>query len=202
MTDKPTFERSYALEDISIRAGDGRTVTAYAAVFNVSAEVHDGEGHYREVLVRSSFDRTISQGAGRFQVLYNHGKDIYGNASERYSMPLGTPLEVRADGRGLLTVTRYAKTPLGDEVLELVRDGAINAQSFGGRFIRSQRVPSARGELPMVERLEVALREFGPTPFPVYSDAAVVGVRSETPPPPSLDAFERRLRLLSRKAMT
>jgi hypothetical protein len=34
------------------------------------------------------------------------------------------------------------------------------------------------GELPTVTRTEIALREYGPTPFPAYEDAAIVGVRA------------------------
>lgn len=200
MTKLP-FERTFAVEDMSIRAGsDGRTVTAYAAVFNTPVEVHDFEGHYVETIDRAAFDRTISHGPSRFQVLFNHGRDVHGNASERYSMPVATPLVVRADGRGVLTEVRYARTPLGDEVLELIKSGAIRGQSFSGTWIRSQHLPSTRSsDLPTKVRLEVAMREFGPTPFPVYSDADMVGVRSQSPVP-SLDLFERRLHLAHRKA--
>ncbi|MDQ1248447.1 MAG: uncharacterized protein QG597_2819, partial [Actinomycetota bacterium] len=46
------FQRSYALDDITIRSGDGRTVEAYAAVFDTSAEIHDRQGHYLERIAR------------------------------------------------------------------------------------------------------------------------------------------------------
>ena len=40
------FVRNYPLEDITIRSGgDGRTVEAYAAVFNVDTEIHDHQGN-------------------------------------------------------------------------------------------------------------------------------------------------------------
>ena len=39
--------------------------------------------------------------------------------------------------------------------------------------------PSADGKLTLVTRDEVSLMEYGPTPFPAYSDAAVVGVRGQ-----------------------
>jgi HK97 family phage prohead protease len=181
------FERTFALEDIAIRAGgDGRTVTAYAAVFDASTEVHDVDGHYRESINRSAFNRTIGQGVSRFQVLFNHGMDAYGQPSDRFSMPIGVPLEMRADTRGLLTVTRYAKTDLADEVLELIREGAIRGQSFNGSWVRSNRTRVARsaaGELDHIERLEIKLREYGPTPFPVYQTAEIIGVRAETTAP-------------------
>ena len=52
------FQRSYALDDITIRSGDGRTVEAYAAVFDTPARIHDRQGHYLERIARSAFDAT------------------------------------------------------------------------------------------------------------------------------------------------
>lgn len=175
-----TFLRTFALEDIQIRSdGTGRTVEAYAAVFGVPASVsdYDGDG-YVETIDRGAFDRSIAQRGDKFQVLYNHGLNIYGEPAAEFSKPLGVPVEVRADARGLWTVTRYARTPLADEILELVREGAIREQSFAGRVLRSSpdRGPYKRGQ--SVTRLEIALREYGPTPFPVYAEAAIIGVRS------------------------
>lgn len=173
------FHRSVALDDIAIRAGgDGRTVVAYAAVFT-PYEVTDEDGHYEEEILRSGFDRSLSHGINRFQVLYNHGRAVLGSMPMAdYGMPLAVPIEVRADGRGLLTVSRYLKTPLADTVLELIREGAIRAQSFSGRWVNSRRAGANAAGLPRIERVEVALREYGPTPFPVAHAAEMVGVRS------------------------
>lgn len=188
-----TFLRTFPIEDISIRSGgDGRTVEAYAAVFNTPAEIHDREGHYLEQIHPAAFNKAIADAApagGRSgwltKVMFNHGRDMYGNPAPEYSMPLGVPVEVKADSRGLLTVTRYARTSLAENVLELIREGAITGQSFQGRFIRSDINPprggfrpNARGDLTLVTRQEVSLMEYGPTPFPAYQAAAVVGVRT------------------------
>lgn len=175
-----TFLRTFALEDIQIRSdGTGRTVEAYAAVFGVPAQVSDFEGDgYVETIDRAAFDRSLAQRGNKFQVLYNHGLDIYGNPAAEFSQPIGVCLEARADARGLWTVTRYSNTPLGNGTLELVKDGALREQSFAGRVLRStpDRGPYRRGQ--SVTRLEIALREYGPTPFPVYAEAAILGVRS------------------------
>jgi HK97 family phage prohead protease len=189
-------ERTFLLEDIAIRSGgDGRTVVAYAAVFGVPAEIHDQDGHYHETIGHGAFDKTLAEQAGRIQVFYNHGKTLYGTPSERFSMPLGTPEEMTADGRGLLTVTRYNKTPLADEVLESIRNGDIKGQSFSGRFIpgKSQRSRGRDGAPDTILRSEVALREYGPTPMPSYKEASIVGVRAEQLAPliDNLDPDER-----------
>jgi HK97 family phage prohead protease len=181
------FVRSYALEDISIRSGgDGRTVEAYAAVFNVPQRIVDGQGTYLEVIDRTAFNKTLADKGTRFGVFYNHGRTIWGTPSDAYSMPIGTPEKIVADERGLLTVTRYNNTPVADQVLEGIRTGAISAQSFSGSFVRSDIAPprggfkpAADGSLKTVTRMEIAMREYGPTPFPAYEAAAILGVRAE-----------------------
>ncbi len=213
-----TFEpkvsyRVAPLEDIQVRStGDGRTVEAYAAVFDASAEIHDQDGDYMEILDRTAFNRAITdaQPSGTrsrwsIRVLYNHGMNLHGGPSERYSVPIGTPLEVRADGRGLYTVTRYHKTPLAEEILEAIREGSIDGYSFSGQFRRTDPIgprPFRRnrsGELPVVRRLESTLREFGPTPFQAYKPAAITGVRNVEQLAAEITAmpYEERIRLAS-----
>lgn len=177
------YQRVFALDDISIRAGgDGRTVTAYAAVFDSPAHIVDQDGEYDEQIGRSAFDKTLQERAGRIGVFYNHARTLHGSPSERGSVPIGTPLEVRPDGRGLLTVTRYNKTALADDVLESIRNGDITGQSFTGRFIKSDPkgpyLPSRSGQRTLVTRQEIALIEYGPTPIPAYADAEILGVRA------------------------
>lgn len=178
------YDRTYALDDIQIqRSGDGRTVEAYAAMFGAPYEVRDEHGHYLEVIDRSAFNRTLN-GAGKSAMcLYNHGRNLEGQPDSMASIPLGTPLEIRPDGRGLLTVTRYNRGPYTDQVLEAIRNGDIKAQSFRGRIVRSDpngRLPRRRTgtPLPTVTRHELGLTDYGPTPIPVNNDAEIVAVRS------------------------
>lgn len=180
------FTRSFPLEDITIRSGgDGRTVDAYAAVFGVEVPISDADGQYRERLDPTSFNKTIADKGTRFTVLYNHGLTIYGTPSDAASMPIGTCLEARSDSRGLFTSTRYNKTPLGEAALEAVASQGLRAQSFQGTFVRSDKVKprggfraNAAGELPLVTRQEINLKEYGPTPFPAYAEAAIIGRRA------------------------
>jgi hypothetical protein len=113
---------------------------------------------------------------------------IHATPSDRYSMPVAVCEGVRAETRGPVTLSRYLDTPLGNEVLEMWLSGAITAQSFTGAIIRSS--PELRrgdqyrpkgGQLPRVRRLELGLREYGPTPFPAYAGAELVGVRMSPP---------------------
>lgn len=185
MTD---FLRAVVLDDIRIRSGGtGRTVEAYCAVFDDPTEIADADGHYIEVNHRAAFDRSIARNRSRFPVLYHHGLTIAGTPSDRGSVPIGVSTEVRTDSKGVLTISEYGQSDLADEVLAAIRAGAITGQSYGGRFLRSDPDatrgrrsyrPNADGSLRTVTRMEVAMREFGPTPFPAFTGASIVGVRT------------------------
>ena len=180
-----TYARVFALDDIQIsRSGDGRTVEAYAATFGNPYEVKDQHGHYNEVIERGAFNRTL-QGAGRNAMcVYNHGMTIHGTPDGMASLPLGKPLEIKPDGKGLLTITRYNDGPWADSVLASIRNGDIKAQSFRGQIYRSSpngAVPRRRkltDSLPTVTRHELGLTDYGPTPSAVNETSAIVAVRS------------------------
>jgi hypothetical protein len=98
------------------------------------------------------------------------------------TIPIGVPLDVRPDERGVFTATRYLDNPLADHVLDAIKNGAIKAQSFSGRFVKSVRsYPDGRGRglLPLITRHEVDMREYGPAVFAAYKDAAILGTRAE-----------------------
>lgn len=183
-----TYDRSWPLEGIEVlsraKGGDGRTVEAYAAVFDVPTEVHDQHGDYMETVDRTAFNRTITnKNATQAMVLYNHGLNVVdGKPDSMAQVPIGRPLDIRADNRGLLTISRYNNSQLADAVLESIKNGDIVAQSFRGGIYKSDpmRIPRVRPgqKLPMVRRMELGLRDYGPTPRAYYPDAAIMAVRS------------------------
>ena len=177
------YERTWALDDILIRTGgDGRTVEAYAAVFDTPSEITDQHGHYMEVISRSAFNRAISHGIDRINVFYHHGMTLHGTPSDLGSVPIGSPVDIRPDGRGLRTVTRFNRSTLAEGVLEAIRAGDIKGYSFRGRVFQSNpaRVPHVRtgSPLPTITRTELGLAEYGPTPTPAYAEAGILAVRS------------------------
>lgn len=178
MKHRPELVRSVPLLDFEIeRGGDGRTVVAYAATFDTPYEVVDFDGHYDETINRSAFNRVLGR-AQPVQVLYNHGKTLSGTPSSQFSLPIAVPIEIKPEGKGLLTRSRYLNTPLADEVLEMWRSDAIRAQSFRGQIFRSALPrPGANGR-PLIERMELGLIEYGPAPFALNADADLVAIRS------------------------
>lgn len=193
-----TLMRPYPLEECRIlRASDGqeyasgRVVEGYATVFDYPVRIRDGQGHYEEVIDRTAFDQTLtrmrrSRGglAGAVRVLYNHGKTMEGMPAPEFQRPLGKPLEVRPDGRGLLTRTEYNTTPLAEEILENIRAGSITAQSFEGPDIQSNpplrgpgdKYRARNGVLPTVRRMVLGLLNYGPALFAANDGAEFLGV--------------------------
>lgn len=174
-----TYERTWDVEITRAKIGDGRTVTAYAAVFGQEVEIRDQHGHYMEELDRSSFNKTLTEyRQGKVKCFYNHGYDLTGRPNMLGAVPLGSPIEApRVDARGLLTVTRYNKSALADAVLEAIDSGDITGQSFRGRIFNSREVTRA-GQLPKIVRTELGLSEYGPTHNPAYTGAGILAVRS------------------------
>lgn len=185
---RETYARAFALDDIQIleraKGGDGRTVEAYAAVFNTPTEVHDRNGDYMETIHPTAFNRTLSQGAvSRALYLFNHGMGVTtGQPDSLAQVPIGSPKSIQADGRGLRTVAQLNRSALADATLEAVKAGDIKGYSFRGNAYRSEpaRTPKVkRGEaLPTVTRMELSLADFGPTPTPYYEKAEILAVRS------------------------
>lgn len=173
------IERMFEHDDFEIkRDRAGRTVTAYAADFGQEAEIRDQHGHYWEGINRAAFNRTLSHGINRVRVFYNHGYDLSGKPNGLLAVPFATPVEVKPDGRGLLTISRYNDGELADAVLAAWEGGQITGQSFRGRVYQS-RDRGKRGNVPRIERMELGLKEYGPTHSPAYEGAGLVAIRSQ-----------------------
>src|SRR6266568_5781867 len=143
------FTRCVLLDDIRIRSagqgGDGRTVEAYAAVFNTPSEVQDQDGHYQERNAPTAFAKTLAEKGQHFPVFYSHGRSIDGFPSDLFSLPLGRTTSIVADGKGLLTVSQYNRGELADQVLESIRNGDITGMSYSGLYVKSTPSRPPRG---------------------------------------------------------
>lgn len=153
--------------DLEVRS-DGRTVHGVAVPWDTPARVNDGFGPYTEVFRKGAFERTIRERGHKVKALANH---------DRRSLPLGRANLVREDAAGLYTEVRVSKTRAGDEALELVRDGALDAFSVGFIPVREREGPDG-----LVERTEVRLNEVSLVAFPAYDGAAIAGIRGDDLP--------------------
>jgi hypothetical protein len=93
-------------------------------------------------------------------------------------MPIAVPLEVQTDSNGVFTASEYLDNPLADWTLDAIKKGAIKAQSFSGRFMKSTKSRVNSRTLPTIRRMEVDMREYGPAVFAAYTGANILGTRS------------------------
>lgn len=167
--------------DLEIR-GDGRTVVGIAVPFDSPTTIAERSGRYLETFTRGSFAKTIAQRKLGVKFLAMH---------ERSSLPLGRAQLLREDATGLYGEFRVSKTQAGDEALELIRDGALDAFSIGFSPVRDQ----WSQDRSSVVRVEARLHEVSAVSFPAYEGALIAGVRS-VPQTLSTELAAKRLRLL------
>lgn len=166
--------------DLEIR-GDGRTVVGVCVPYDDPTEIREAGRSFTEVFRRGAFERTIAErGAAKVKFLAQH---------DSRSLPLGRATVLREDATGLYGEFRVSKTQAGDEALELIRDGALDALSIGFTPVRD-RWNTGR---TLVERVEAKLAEVSAVSFPAYAGAAIVGVRQQDVPPLALAAARARL---------
>jgi HK97 family phage prohead protease len=171
--------------DVEIRS-DGRTIVGIAVPFDDPTEIHQDGRTFVETFKRGAFARTIRErGAAKVKLLSQH--------NDR-SNPLGRLTVAREDAAGLYIEGRVSQTQAGDEALELVRDGALDAFSIGFTVPPGGAVWSNRDR--NVDIVEAALREVSVVSFPAYSNAVIQAVRAAEPYDPRLDPELLRAQLV------
>jgi uncharacterized protein len=138
---------------------DGRTLTGTVMPYNQEARI----GSYTETFRPGAFaDADPTQ----VPLLAVH---------DREQLPIGRALSLTDGPTGLGAELRVSQTRLGDEVLELVRDGAATGLSVGFAPIED----AWNTTRSRVERIKAKLVEISITAFPAYQDARILAVRSE-----------------------
>lgn len=90
------------------------------------------------------------------------------------TLPIGVSVELRDQPDGLHGVWKISKTSLGDEVLELVRDGAVTGLSIGFVPVTDRWSP----DRSQVERVRAALDHVAVVRTPAYPDARIAALRA------------------------
>jgi len=93
---------------------------------------------------------------------------------EAGTLPIGVSVELRDEPDGLHGVWKISKTTLGDEVLELVSDGAVTGLSIGFVPVTDGWSPDRR----QVERVRAALDHVAIVRTPAYSTARIAALRA------------------------
>jgi len=165
-------ERKYSSLDVEAIEDDG-SFSGYASLFG---RVDLG----RDMVERGAFADSIqNRGAGGIRMLFQHDPN----------QPIGAWKEVREDERGLFVRGKLA-TGVGRarEVLELMRNGALDGLSIGFRTVRATSDP--RTGVRHIKKAD--LWEISVVTFPMLPDARVEKVKSRGDLP-SPREFERWL---------
>ncbi len=166
-TSKPTIERRGLYEAPQVRSDQAGTVlTGYALKFDTPSAPINGErgSTFVETIAPSALARLRERRDVKFAVNHDLSK-VYG------STKAGT-LTLDVDAIGLRFSLRPPASPSGDDLVESVRRGDLDAMSFG--FVVRGEVWQ-REQRPPVRRLtDVDLFEISAVPFAAYQDAGIV----------------------------
>ena len=166
-----TLTRSFGTPDLEVRSAEQRIISGIAVPYGVHQRINP---RLTECFARGAFNRQLDA-AHRVKVAREH-LSLGGSL-------IGRVVELRDDAKGLYAEMRISETPLGDETLELVRDGALTDLSIG--FLERQNRKLAGG---VIERTTAHLAEIAIVLQGAYGEGAMVsGVRSDNATP-NLDA--------------
>lgn len=162
--DRVTYPATLHVRD----GGDGRTLEGPVLPWGVEAKVLD-----RNRLVTETFQRgaLVDVDPARVPLTAKHPRDSQ-------ELPIGVTVELRDEADAAWGAWRVSKTALGDEVLELARDGVPLGLSVGFMEVPggSRWSPDRR----RVTRTRAALDHIAVVRVPAFAGAGVVGVRGAT----------------------
>jgi len=169
-----------------------RTFEGYASTFE-KPENHDSHG---DIIGPKAFDETISKDfpAGFIKVLWAHLE---------WEPPIGKPVAMSTDSKGLHVKAKLLDTPRAHEVLEGLAEGALDALSIGFQTLASESLKEKtswpnpeRAAVPVRRINKLRLYEFGPVAWgsnPYASISSVAKGLAGHLPPVLLDELKSRL---------
>ena len=150
------FTGDNAVKDVDVK---GRTVTGYFASFGSK----DLGG---DIINKGAFSKTIQErgyvGSNDIYFLYQHDK----------KQLLGKPNILKEDDYGLYFESKVSNTTLGNDVLELYREGVLTKHSFGYQVIKHQKTKDA------LILKELKLYEGSAVTFPMNEAAGFTGLKA------------------------
>lgn len=144
------------------QAGDARSLTGYAAVFNTEATI---AGLFREQIAPGAFAEAI--GRDDVRALFNHDPNfVLGRTAS------GT-LTLREDGTGLRYNAQPPDTAWARDLMTSVGRGDITQSSFAFAVESEQWTHATRGELPLRTITKAKLYDVSPVTYPAYEETTV-----------------------------
>ncbi len=149
-----------AIKQVDLEAG---TFEGHASIFGIP-----DDGMPPDIILPGAFAKTIQEwgpkGANRIKVLALHRSDW---------LPIGRPLELAEDAKGLGFLAKISTTVLGTDVLTLMRDGVLTEMSIGFQTIKADFDQKTNARLVR----EVRLFEISPVTWAMHPLAKIEGVK-------------------------
>jgi HK97 family phage prohead protease len=82
---------------------------------------------YNDIVMPGAFTKTIQENKNRIKILWQHD----------WTEPIGKPIEMMEDSKGLHVKGKISMTDVGQKALMLMRDGVINEMSIGYDTVKS-----------------------------------------------------------------
>lgn len=142
-----------------------------------SFEIRATDAEKREVSgIAVPFNETIDIGGGWSERFEKGAVDLNANVKlfRDHSDIIGVVTEMEESDEGLLIRAKISETVLGNETLNLVKDGAIRSFSVGFIPVKDEKKDKT------IIRKKVDLKEVSLVAFPAYDKAEVLSVREET----------------------
>ena len=149
---------------------DERLIAGWACRFGQLDQIDDGFDSFMERWMRGAFARSIAERGHKVRALWSH---------DHRRFPIGTIVGLEERAEGLWIEIKIPDTPTGDELLALVRSGAIDGFSVGfkPRHVVTNGKDAASG-LRIHEVHEAGLIEVSLVSFPALDGARVLESRS------------------------
>ncbi|RYY00554.1 HK97 family phage prohead protease [bacterium] len=175
--------KSLVIDQINVDL-ESRIISGYASTFDTI----DGDG---DLIVKGAFSKSLKENGvesvnPRIFHLYQH--DV--------TQVLGRPTVLKEDAKGLYFETKIANTRLGDDVLNLYKEGVINEHSIGFQTIKS----TNRGNYREIQ--EVKLFEFSSVTFGANSNTPFLGFKSQFENPETITEQFNKVEKMLKGAIT
>lgn len=120
-----------------------------------------------DIIQRGAFKKTIAERLPKNQIkiLWQHDSN----------QPIGKPIHMEEDSKGLFIVGKISDTRLGNDALTLIEDGVVDTMSIGYDVIKDE-IAEDKGSRLLKE---LRLYEFSPVTFPANPTAAITGIRKD-----------------------
>lgn len=151
--------------DVKDVNAQGRSFEGYAAAFGNIDRTDD-------VIHPGAFAKTIVERGSKIKLLWQHATDE----------PIGRPLELREDGRGLFFRGLISDTARGRDALALLKDRALFEMSIGYEVPLGGSDYSKGADGKLIRNLrEIKLWEVSLVTFPANEGAVVTAVKAMSP---------------------